>query len=835
MPDSVAEDSVAGSAAAYFGPREGQLWRWASDAQAVEWASTEQKTICLREELAQLLAGLQADGLPPLAPLLLVLAACAGSWPGVLTAEMLLLSASDNAHPQPNDPAPELLTQAIQQALAFVYLVNKLPANLRTGPTKRHLLREVFAAQAPQVPPGQAQAVLDEWTSSRLEARLLAAPAPGFTRRQLLHELTLLADALARFPTPEDLARQLRTGRTAPPTPLPDLLPLLAAAEQHAATGPAAAPNPTTPAPANSLLEQLADDPRTAGLARLARQLQASLHVPARSEAAGELPLGGVADLSTRGSLDRLLLSELAHDDLTLLARLANHEALYWRREEPPRPAAPTQVLLLDTTLRLWGTPRVFGLAAALAWGQQALGQRPAPTAFALGGQHATPLNLRTPAGVLESLTYLDPAPHAGAALQALTAQPPASPAVEYVLITAAELLGAGSDFGRQLAATTLPLRFVLALGRDGTLEVYELVNGHRVVRGSSQHDLPALLGPAPAPRRPHRPKADPPADLPAFWQQPVAPLFLPLVGLRANAKNSLLTERDKRLGLLGVTDNRRLLHLPGSSTGAREVLPVVASGHYFFSTDHATYLAVLVLGPGGMQVHVLPAGATEASTTDLSAELRVPPEKMRIWYHRTGFFIEQGPNWLRLFDCQRLRLDAVPELWPTTPEALPAFDPAAAQRYLRHGYNVLLRVRQVAVSEAGELLLDSFVLQAPTGSSGSLWWVRKSSRQPVRAVAAGAGSVPGSANPQVQLLRRRWADGSECVLDSRGLLHLRSTDPALPEVTLLLTLNWAVAAWAADGSVCGPPYSVGPHPAQPLDALAFYSAYIQPFLDRLA
>ena len=40
-----------------------------------------------------------------------------------------------------------------------------------------------------------------------------------------------------------------------------------------------------------------------------------------------ELPLGGVSDITNRGDWDKLLLSELAHDDLTLTARLANNVA----------------------------------------------------------------------------------------------------------------------------------------------------------------------------------------------------------------------------------------------------------------------------------------------------------------------------------------------------------------------------------------------------------------------------------------------------------------------------------------------------------------------------
>ena len=76
---------------------------------------------------------------------------------------------------------------------------------------------------------------------------------------------------------------------------------------------------------------------------------------------------GGVADITNRGPLDRLLLSELAHDDLTLAARVALNEALYLRREPPMREPPGALGLLLDSGVRLWGIPRVLATAVALA------------------------------------------------------------------------------------------------------------------------------------------------------------------------------------------------------------------------------------------------------------------------------------------------------------------------------------------------------------------------------------------------------------------------------------------------------------------------------------
>jgi len=50
------------------------------------------------------------------------------------------------------------------------------------------------------------------------------------------------------------------------------------------------------------------------------------------------------------------------------------------------------------------------------------------------------------------------------------------------------------------------------------------------------------------------------------------------------------------------------------------------------------------------------------------------------------------------------------------------------------------------------------------------------------------------------------WPSGSKAFLDSRGLLHLKSHDPSLAEVSLVLS-DGEVAGWTSDGYVCGPSF----------------------------
>jgi hypothetical protein len=48
--------------------------------------------------------------------------------------------------------------------------------------------------------------------------------------------------------------------------------------------------------------------------------------------------------------------------------------------------------------------------------------------------------------------------------------------------------------------------------------------------------------------------------------------------------------------------------------------------------------------------------------------------------------------------------------------------------------------------------------------------------------------------------------NGSKVFLDSRGLLHFKSSNPDVPEVSVVLA-DGEVAGWTSDGCVCGPSF----------------------------
>jgi hypothetical protein len=78
-----------------------------------------------------------------------------------------------------------------------------------------------------------------------------------------------------------------------------------------------------------------------------------------------------------------------------------------------------------------------------------------------------------------------------------------------------------------------------------------------------------------------------------------------------------------------------------------------------------------------------------------------------------------------------------------------------------------------------------------------------------------------------------KFADGSEVYLDSRGLLHLKSSDRQIPEATFVMHDEEA-AGWCADGRMWGQPYFLlGSTPAVP--AAEIQESILTPFTSRLS
>lgn len=326
----------------YLTPQVGDLWGWSESGDSVDWI--DGTTIVFRQELLSVLTRLADDGLPPMDSLIWVLAATRNSF-------------SELAQSISTDPFQQASSAMwLKQLLAELQRVHAFPELLRTTiEAKLEITATIFDRYPERLSREDSWRVINLLGSGYRCQQLQPSRSERTQTRVVIQRWRTLCDRLALLDQ-ESLRLRLQTGLTQTiHIPVPD---------QELEESPRESDREPT---IHDLLKELSEDREHGGLVRLVRNLAAITSLPHPLIQVEELPIGGVSDITNRGPLDKLLLSELAHDDDTLMTRIALNEALFLRRETPPATPHQKRVVLIDNGLRMWGTPRVYATATAMA------------------------------------------------------------------------------------------------------------------------------------------------------------------------------------------------------------------------------------------------------------------------------------------------------------------------------------------------------------------------------------------------------------------------------------------------------------------------------------
>lgn len=464
----------------YFEPFRDALWNWSGDrcAEIEQFGSVANgknsfaiphgRLIAFRQEVKTILEALQPGGWPEFSVLLLLIAACRDNWP---------------EHRRWAEQLCQLFGgEQGSEILAGLEAIHELPkARRETTQAKVELVRFVFGETRDWYPPDRARLAykyLSKYLPLKTSTVNAAHDSNPFVdprwpsqRRQLLNGLKRL--------TPETVELRQETG-----------LDTLVCA--------AVLPQDTDPATHGARLTAWLNDSELGSAARIARRLISVLSWPRAIGDPDGAPIGGVSDLSNRGELDRLLLSELAHDDDTLPTRIALREALYLRRESPASRPPRRRPILLDAGPRMWGVPRVYGAATvlAIAAAEDTESELTVDVSVAdIDGVRT--VDLRTRDGVVSLLAALSPrAISADDLLPWLdTVRRSTSPqtVVEPVVVTSFDSAD-DPEFRAALGRLKLPEYDVVVVDRSGRLETRHFSRrGERVTRAMTL-DLDALL-----------------------------------------------------------------------------------------------------------------------------------------------------------------------------------------------------------------------------------------------------------------------------------------------------------------------------------------------------
>ncbi len=541
-------------AAFYLSPTLDAFWRWSRDGEVLTWA--DDSTIAFRPEIEAVLRRLAPGGLPPFGAVALVLAACRNGWTTSTGRETIAkyvnvfgTMSTETSAVQGAQIVFGRVVRDVRLLLEGLDALSQLPADLRQGIDAKSLLAEVvFDAARNRSTVADAEGVIRAFDEG-IDANTLR---PQLCNEELLsqfaHQVDGLHEGLARI-DPDALARRAATGIDLAVSPASDDLSL--------------------PQRVRQLLAELRDDPELAGLAQLAADLMAAVGVPRKLRSHEELSLGGVSDISNRGPLDRLLISELAHDDLTLAVRVAVNEALYLRRETPPREPPNRRAILIDSGIRMWGVPRVFAAAVALA--MTALHDPKAElSTFRAALVGIAPIDLTRRGGLESHLSVLEPASHPGASLNDFAANVNDREAgdCDPILITHPDVL-TDPEFLSAVRFANLSAMYVATVDREGSFRLHALTGKGILLIREASLSLDAILNPRPIPAR-CRPvpllaeKSN--QKLPAIFHADPFPLLLFHI---PSPKRSCASET---FGLIAATRDGRILQWKDRFHGAFQI-----------------------------------------------------------------------------------------------------------------------------------------------------------------------------------------------------------------------------------------------------------------------
>ncbi len=576
----------------YLSAPAGGLWRWAEDGRVVVWH--DGTTVAFREEILRILEALAPNDLPSFGAIVFLLAACRGKVPVVSD---LVPEAAAALPPELGSKASLLLTARAQLkaqlavGLAELAKVAQLPAEIRAHlPAKCVLAAAVFeAAKVERYV--EARAVLRGAREPMNEGELTRDDQYLGRTGSYVRQVHIVAEGLKPHTT-ESLLLRLRTGLDELPKPAEAELPVTERARR--------------------LIEELSRQREYGFLARAARELMAAVRLPRRLQEREQLAIGGVSDISNRGPLDRLLLSELAHDDLTLAVRVALNEALYLRREPPLREPPGTLALLLDSGVRLWGVPRILAAALALAF-VACDKQHSRVVAWRARGKQIQEVDLLSREGLVQHLGALAPTAHPAEALQAFGEAVAPLAGAQSVVMTEPDALR-DAEFRRALAANPAAPGFVATVDRAGRFELHTLPLARRPPVCEADLDIDALFETKSAVSLFKR-SVDP--SLPAIFGITPFPFLLPLAG-----GLDFWTEGPDGISY-GVLEDRRLVQFRGPGCGARVLASELPHGR------------TLWMGCVEDTVYVLKSGSTERPARLLSRS--VPDGPLRVFDLASG------------------------------------------------------------------------------------------------------------------------------------------------------------------------------------------------------
>lgn len=399
----------------YFQSTNNYFWQWEYDADSEGFnviGIPEGNTIVYREMVVDIMDKLSHQGTPPFGVLLLLLIATNPN--GEEDIKKIDRKLTDYLIYSQNTMNSNTVSIILTMATQFLYLITQLPKEYKIGANRILLFQTLLQKSHNKLSCQKIRPIVKAMQSKNYsEVELLKVIE--FNESIFLKDFRIVSLLKKRFDNVEDIMAKMG-----------DLLPI----EEELLTE----NTDTDEIPKLDFVEELIENTNTFHVGTLLKRIWSGLNVPFHNVLPSQQPIGGVSDLTNKGNFDRLLISEFANDDIVFLSRIANNEALYINREVPPQSEDLERIILIDVSIKNWGTPKLLAHALLLA-----IAKHPKSsihcTAYAVGETYQ-PLNFDTIHEIIKGVQYLEECLEASNGLTAFFNDNPANKNNEIFFIT---------------------------------------------------------------------------------------------------------------------------------------------------------------------------------------------------------------------------------------------------------------------------------------------------------------------------------------------------------------------------------------------------------------
>lgn len=434
----------------YFQSFNNYFWQWEEDFEIT--AIPKENTIAYKDFLKDILQFLTPQGIPSFGSLLLVTIATNPKGEKSLDIVYSIINNWMNKYSLTNE-------NIINEAISLLKQIASLPESYKTGNNRMLLFQAIFEKSHNLLSSKNAKDISFSIQHKNYFSNIKLNNT-DVTEAILIKDFRPLAIAKNRFPTNQILIDKIANL----PKVNTDEINISKILENEIQEP-------------KDFIDELILNTKTFHIGTLIRRIWSGMNIPAHANTPSQQPIGGISDLTNKGDYDKLLISEFANDDIVFLSRLANNEALFIQREIPKSTSNLRRTILIDITIKSWGTPKTIAYAIMLA-----IAKHPKTTigcdVYLIGQQYQL-ISINSIEDIIENIDKLDGSISPSLGLELLLKELPLNKNNEVFLITEismiknASLLKVINDFHSKI-------NYWIYTDVEGNIEIYKKIQSSK-------------------------------------------------------------------------------------------------------------------------------------------------------------------------------------------------------------------------------------------------------------------------------------------------------------------------------------------------------------------